>query len=359
MTVAPTMRVHRVRALALAALMGMAVAGAVPAAAQPGSVSLTSLDIGGAQAVVLASFDAAGSTTLWSASGSRWDAQGRLVEGDVALDDDSRIVRVTAPEPDGSLLRLNDDGPLNLREFFASSGAGADLTVWVHTSAGTASFAASDVNAAGDNYVNFDVPQPQRAVRGRHQRRGQVRARAHPTRIATRPPLQPRPEPEPETRTRHRLPRTINTRTRRRARSRAMLPGASLTPRPTTSRPARRRRMRRRRSHDTDGDGTADAVSRTIAENTTTGNLGDEIIATDTDTLDTLAYSVAATSETDGDDHLVAFNRDFELRCGVGSDQREDRRDDRLRDPCQLRGDLPGHRRQGRRRGCRGESRDR
>ena len=111
---------------------------------------------------MLASFDAAGSTTLWSAPGSRWDAQGRLVEGDVALDDGSRIVRVMAPNHDGSLLRLNDDGPLGLKEFFGNSGG--DLTVWVHTSAGTASFAASDVRTADSNYVNFNVPQSQRPV---------------------------------------------------------------------------------------------------------------------------------------------------------------------------------------------------
>ena len=61
---------RRVRVLILAALTGMAVAGAVPAAAQPGSASLASLDRGGAPAAVPASFDAAGSTTLWSAPGS-------------------------------------------------------------------------------------------------------------------------------------------------------------------------------------------------------------------------------------------------------------------------------------------------
>ena len=96
---------RRVRLLILAALMGMAVAEAVPAAAQPGSVSLTSLDGGGALAVVQASFDAAGSTTLWSAPGSRWAAQGRLVEGEVALDDGSRIgdrfvLALTRPAPE-------------------------------------------------------------------------------------------------------------------------------------------------------------------------------------------------------------------------------------------------------------------
>ena len=68
------------------------------------------------------------------------------------------------PNSDGSLLRLNDDGGLTLRDFFGQTGAGADLTVWVQTSAGTASFAASDVRSTGSNYVNFNVPAYARAV---------------------------------------------------------------------------------------------------------------------------------------------------------------------------------------------------
>ena len=156
--------VRRFGMVVLAAVLAAAAAVAVPAAAQSGSVSLSGVDIGGAQAVVLASFDAAGSVTLWSASDSRWGAQGGFVEGDVAVDETSRIVRVMKPRRDGSLLRLNDDGALKLKDFFGGSGAGADLTVWVHTGVGTASFAASNVRTAGSNYVNFDVPRSQRAV---------------------------------------------------------------------------------------------------------------------------------------------------------------------------------------------------
>ena len=48
------------------------------------------------------------------------------------------------PRRDGSLLRLNDDGPLVLRAHFGESGAGAGLTVWLQTDAGTTSFAAND-----------------------------------------------------------------------------------------------------------------------------------------------------------------------------------------------------------------------
>ena len=68
------------------------------------------------------------------------------------------------PNSDGSLLRLNDNGGLLLSEFFGQSGAGADLTVWVQTNAGTASFAANDMDKVGTNYVNFNVPASERAI---------------------------------------------------------------------------------------------------------------------------------------------------------------------------------------------------
>ena len=46
---------------------------------------------------MLASFEAGGATALYSAPGSRWGASGSLVEGDVALDADSSVVRVMSP----------------------------------------------------------------------------------------------------------------------------------------------------------------------------------------------------------------------------------------------------------------------
>ena len=127
-------------------------------------LSVADFDQSGLETAVLASFDAGGDTTFYSASDSRWGASGSLVDGDVSLDDDTRIVRVMAPNSDRSLLRLNDNGGLLLREFFGPSGAGADLTVWVQTSAGTASFAANDMDKVGENYVNFNVPSSERAV---------------------------------------------------------------------------------------------------------------------------------------------------------------------------------------------------
>ena len=189
----------RVAALLLAlaaALVAASLSGIVPAVAQVSSVSVAGFDRNGLEVEVLASFEAGGSTTLYSAPGSRWGASGSLVEGDVALDDGSSVVRVMAPNRNGSLLRLNDDGPLALREFFGESGAGADLTVWVRSAAGTVSFAASEVKTVGSNYVNFHVPESGRAVlRGIAQGDRFVlaltRPAPEPTPDARRPQLRP------------------------------------------------------------------------------------------------------------------------------------------------------------------------
>ena len=127
-------------------------------------LSVADFDQGGLETAVLASFDAGGDTTLYATSDSPWGGSGTLVEGDVALDNDTNIIRVMVPNNDGSLLRLNDNGGLLLSEFFGQAGAGADLTVWVQTSAGTASFAANDLDQVGGNYVNFNVPASERAI---------------------------------------------------------------------------------------------------------------------------------------------------------------------------------------------------
>ena len=68
---------------------------------------------------------------------------------------------------------------------------------------------------------------------------------------------------------------------------------------------------------DSDSDGTADPVARTIVENTTSGNVGAAVIATDPDG-DTLTYSVAKTSDATSAAHLTAFNRDLELDTATG-----------------------------------------
>ena len=69
---------------------------------------------------------------------------------------------------------------------------------------------------------------------------------------------------------------------------------------------------------DSNSDGTADAVTRTVTENTTTGNVGLAVTAADPDSGDVLAYSVAVTSDVGAADHLADFNRDFSLDAATG-----------------------------------------
>ena len=149
------MRLGGILALALTAWLAVAsLTGDGFAEAQTSSLSVADFDQSGLQVVALASFTAGGATTLYSAADSRWGATGSLVEGDVDLSADSKIVRVMVPNRNGSLLRLNDGGPLVLRAWFGESGAGADLTVWLQTEAGTTSFAANDLLYTSDQIVD-------------------------------------------------------------------------------------------------------------------------------------------------------------------------------------------------------------
>ena len=152
-------------ALALLVLALLLNAGGV--SASDSSLELSDFNRGGLEVEVAALFEAGGAGSdpaLYSASGSRWTASGSLVEGEALLDEGSSIVRVMLPQSDGSLLRLNVDGPLVLRDYFGSSGDGADLTVWIQTAQGAVSFAAGDVRSVGSSYVNFNVPQAARST---------------------------------------------------------------------------------------------------------------------------------------------------------------------------------------------------
>ena len=153
--------------LALALLVLAFLLNASGVSASDSSLELSDFNRGGLEVEVAALFeagDAGSEPALYSASGSRWTASGSLVEGEALLGEGSSIVRVMLPQSDGSLLRLNDDGPLVLRDYFGSSGGGADLTVWIQTAQGAVSFAASDVSSVGSSYVNFNVPQAARST---------------------------------------------------------------------------------------------------------------------------------------------------------------------------------------------------
>ena len=188
------MRLAGILALVLIAWLAVAsLDGDGFAEAQTSSLTVADFDQNGLQVVALASFTAGGAKTLYAAADSRWGATGSLLEGDVNLSADSKIVRVMVPNRNGSLLRLNDDGPLVLRAYFGVSGAGADLTVWVQTDTGTTSFAANDVKTVGSGYVNFNVPTTGRAIlKG-------IGASDRFVLALTRPAPAPAPTPQPVT----------------------------------------------------------------------------------------------------------------------------------------------------------------
>ena len=181
--------------LALALLVLALILNASDVSASDSSLELSDFNRGGLEVEVAALFEAGGAGSepaLYSASGSRWTESGSLVDGEVLLGEDSSNVRVMLPKSDGSLLRLNDDGPLVLRDYFGSSGDGADLTVWIQTAQGTVSFAASDVRSVGFSYVNFNVPQAARST---------LSGIASGDRFIlalTRPAPEPEPTPTPE-----------------------------------------------------------------------------------------------------------------------------------------------------------------
>ena len=95
-------------------------------------------------------------------------ARGTLVDGELDLSGDSEPVtrfRFRAQATNtagGARITLNDSGTLSLSDFFGSGGGGADLTVWVQTSAGVISFASlgaiADSTQSGDNFVTWEVP---------------------------------------------------------------------------------------------------------------------------------------------------------------------------------------------------------
>ena len=89
-----------------------------------------------------------------------------------------------------------------LRAYFGESGAGADLTVWLQTDAGTTSFAANDFKTVGGGYVNFNVPTAGRAILtgiGAGDRFVLALTRPEPTPEPTPVPTpEPTPAPTPE-----------------------------------------------------------------------------------------------------------------------------------------------------------------
>ena len=171
-----------------------------PVAAQ-GQLSLSDFDREGLEVEALALFiagDAGSEPALYNA-GSRWDASGELLDGEIGISAGNVPVQRVMALSDGATLRFNDaDGDLSLKDYFGANGDGSDLTIWVQTAGGSVSFPASGFHSAGGNYINFNVPSNAAArIAGIGAGDRFILALTRPTPIPTPSPT-PSPTPTPE-----------------------------------------------------------------------------------------------------------------------------------------------------------------
>ena len=81
-------------------------------------------------------------------------AVGALLDGELGLGaDEAAITRIR--RRNGTMLAINDNDPLSLASYFSPGGAGADLTLYIQTHDGAASFPASDHGREGGNMIQF------------------------------------------------------------------------------------------------------------------------------------------------------------------------------------------------------------
>ena len=79
---------------------------------------------------------------------------GALLDGELGLGaDEAAITRIR--RRNGTMLAINDNDPLSLAAYFSPGGAGADLTLYIKTQDGAASFPASDHGREGGNMIQF------------------------------------------------------------------------------------------------------------------------------------------------------------------------------------------------------------
>ena len=164
------------------------------------ALALSDFDQDGLEVEALALFvagDAGSEPSLYNVS-SRWDASGELLDGDLLIGPDDVPVQRVMALSGGATLRFNDgSAALALKDYFGANGGGNDLTVWVQTAGGSASFAARDFGSAGANYVNFNVPPGSAAlIAGIASGDRFILALIRPT-PAPEPTPSPTPTPEP------------------------------------------------------------------------------------------------------------------------------------------------------------------
>ena len=138
------------------AVGGTAAAGAAETAATVARVALTLADFDddGLEFDMLALLRAgAGDAGTLFALPPR-GVVGAILDGEIGLGaDDEIITRIRRRS--GNVLAFNDNGPLLLSDYFGPGGAGADLTLYVQTTAGVGSLPVSTTTSAGGNFIQF------------------------------------------------------------------------------------------------------------------------------------------------------------------------------------------------------------
>ena len=143
------------------------------AAVSAAELSLSDLDVGDGQDVLASALIRVGdrgrkndenTERAWYAlDTSAWHASGELRDGSLTWNDMTlnRVVYL----PDTDRLRFNDSDAAHIGESFADGGVNRELTIWIQTEEGQASFRAKDqILNSGSNYINFTVPEAVRST---------------------------------------------------------------------------------------------------------------------------------------------------------------------------------------------------
>ena len=92
-------------------------------------------------------------------------ASGTLVDGEVGIGSSNEPITRLRNLDDGNRWAINDSGPLNLGTYFGPGGDGNELTVYVQTVAGLASWTVADnIQSSSASAIAFAVPEDQRAI---------------------------------------------------------------------------------------------------------------------------------------------------------------------------------------------------
>ena len=144
----------RVRAIRL--VRGSASAGAAETAATVARVALTLADFDTTDlevdALALLRAGAGNVGTLFALPPR--GVVGAILDGEIGLGaTDEIITRIRRRS--GAVLAFNDNGPLSLADYFGAGGEGADLSLYIQTTAGVGSLPVSTTTSAGDNFIQF------------------------------------------------------------------------------------------------------------------------------------------------------------------------------------------------------------